>query len=136
MAQSFRKDLAARLIEHAGQGDVEMVEVHLAPDFVLEQMVRDPETHTSADGTRYDRKSYLGFLGAVREMTRTGMNLTIDLVAEDGDNVIVFGTSDAQSPRGWNYRNAYCWHLVFRADKVTLLREYYDTALGHRLMQG
>jgi ketosteroid isomerase-like protein len=136
MTQSPRKTIAGALIARAGQGDAASVEPLITDDFVLEQMVRDPEQGTSAAGTTYGRAEYLGFLGAVREMTQSGMNLAVELMVEEGDHVAVFGTSDAASPSGWRYRNAYCWHLVFRGEQVSRMREFYDTALGHRLLQG
>lgn len=129
-----RREIATRLLAAAGQGDMAVVEPLITEDFVLEQMVRDADAATAPAGTRYDRASYLGFLGAVQALTRSGMNLAFDRVIEDGDDVVVFGTSDAVSPGGWTYRNAYCWHLVFRADQVALMREYFDTALGARLL--
>lgn len=136
MPASTRKDIARRLLSAAGQGEVATVEPLIAADFVLEQMVRDPDADTAPAGTRYDRGSYLGFLGAVNGMTRDGMNLAFDLVVEDGDDVIVFGTSDAVAPSGWRYRNAYCWRLAFTGARVSYMREYYDTALGERLLAG
>ncbi|RYD64363.1 MAG: hypothetical protein EOP58_09695 [Sphingomonadales bacterium] len=134
MNGSTRKDIARRLLTAAGQGDLATVEPLTAADFALEQMVRDPAAETAPVGTRYDRADYLGFLGAVKQLTRTGMNLSLDRVIEDGDDVVVFGTSDAVSPGGWSYRNAYCWHLVFAGDRVRLMREYFDTALAARLL--
>lgn len=129
-----RKEIAQRLLAAAGQGDIAVVEPLISDDFVLEQMVRDPDTGTGPAGTRYDRTQYLGFLGAVSALTRSGMNLTFDRVLEDGDDVVVFGTSDAVSRDGSSYRNAYCWHLVFHDSRVALMREYFDTALGARLL--
>lgn len=131
-----RKELATRLLAAAGQGDLAAVDPLLAEDFVLEQMVRDPDAATAPAGTRYDRATYLGFLGAVSAMTRGGMNLAFDRIIEDGDEVVVFGTSDAVAPSGWSYRNAYCWRIGFRGDRVVSMHEYYDTALGARLIAG
>lgn len=136
MPVSTRKDIARRLLSAAGQGEIAAVEPLLADDFVLEQMVRDADAETAPAGTRYGRSSYLGFLGAVNALTRDGMNLAFDLVVEDGDTVIVFGTSDAVAPSGWRYRNAYCWRLAFTGAQVSSMREYYDTALGERLLAG
>ncbi|MBU6269046.1 MAG: nuclear transport factor 2 family protein [Sphingomonadales bacterium] len=136
MSASPRKQAAARLLAAAGQGDMATVAALIGDDFVLEQMVRDPETHTSAAGTAYDRATYLGFLGAVLAMTRDGMNLTIDAMLEEGDEIAVFGTSNAVSPSGWGYRNAYCWRLAFRGERITRMTEYFDTALGNRLLAG
>lgn len=134
MSGTIRKGIARRLIQGAGQGDLAAVELLISPDFVLEQMLRDPDTATTAAGTRYDRSSYLGFLGAVKSLTREGMNLSIDLLVEEGDNLVVFGTSNAISPSGWHYRNAYCWHLSFAGNQVERMREYFDTTLGARLL--
>lgn len=131
-----RKGVATQLLAAAGQGDLATVEPLIAEDFVLEQMVRDTDAAAAPAGTRYDRTTYLGFLGAVKAMTRGGMNLAFERVIEDGDDVIVFGTSDAVSPSGWTYRNAYCWHLGFRGAKVATMREYFDTALAARLVAG
>jgi len=136
MVKSRRKQLASRLIDAAGKGDAAIVDSLIADDFVLEQMVRDPATHTSSAGTCYDRATYLGFLGAVRQMTRDGMHLAIELIVEEGDELAVFGTSDAVSPSGWSYRNSYCWRITFRGEQVVRMREYYDTALGNRLLAG
>lgn len=136
MANSQLKQIAATVIEAAGQGEADKVEPHLAEDFVLEQMVRDPATSTSAAGTCYDRATYLSLLGAVRAMTQDGMNLAVEQIIEDGNNVAVFGTSDARTPSGWVYSNAYCWHLSFRDGRLVRMREYYDTALGNRLLEG
>jgi ketosteroid isomerase-like protein len=133
---STRTDIARRLLTCAGQGDIAAVEPLIAADFVLEQMVRDPDAATAPAGTRYDRASYLGFLGAVKAMTKSGMNLSLERVIEAGDDVVVFGTSDAAAPSGWRYRNAYCWHLVFAGHQVSLMREYFDTALAQRLIEG
>lgn len=131
-----RGQTATRLLAAAGRGDLVAVEPLITEDFVLEQMVRDPDAATAPSGTRYDRATYLGFLGAVLAMTQGGMNLAFERVIEDGDEVIVFGTSDALSPSGWRYRNAYCWRLGFRGDRVVSMHEYYDTALGARLIAG
>lgn len=131
-----RKAIATRLLTAAGQGDVATVESLITDDFVLEQMVRDPEQDTGPTGTRYDRATYLNFLGAVSAMTQTGMNLSVDQLIEEGDSIAAFGTSDARSPSGWRYRNAYCWHLEFTGTQVNLMREYFDTALGNRLLAG
>lgn len=133
---STRTDIVRRLLICAGQGDVAAVEPLIAADFVLEQMVRDPDAATAPAGTRYDRATYLGFLGAVKAMTRSGMNLSLKRVIEAGDDVVVFGTSDAVAPSGWPYRNAYCWHLTFEKDRIFLMREYFDTALAQRLIEG
>jgi ketosteroid isomerase-like protein len=131
-----RKDAAVRLLDAAGQGDMATVETLIADDFVLEQMVRDPAEESAPAGTSYDRASYLGFLGAVKTMTVSGMNLSFDRVIADGEDVVVFGTSDAATARGWSYRNAYCWHLTFRGERVVRMREYFDTALAARLIAG
>lgn len=136
MPASTRKDIARRLLFAAGQGEIATVAPLIAEDFVLEQMVREADAETAPAGTRYDRSSYLGFLGAVNGLTRHGMNLTFDLLVEDGDDVVVFGASDAVAPSGWRYRNAYCWRLGFIGNKVNYMREYYDTALGQRLLAG
>lgn len=136
MTNSPRKQAAARLITDAGQGNTAAVEALITDDFVLEQMERDPTTSTSPVGVRHDRASYLRFLSAVGAMTQSGMNLSIELIIEEGDNLAVFGTSNATAPSGWVYRNAYCWHLTFRGDKVAQMRDFYDTALGHRLLKG
>ena len=125
MTGSPRKTIAARLI-----GDL------LDDDFVLEQMAHDPDAGASAAGTRYDRASYLELLGHVRQLTREGMNLAIERMVEEDDEVAVFGTSNAVSPGGWHYRNAYCWLITFRNAQVSRMREYYDTALGARLLEG
>ena len=98
-------------------------------------MVRVPEGDYSAAGTCYDRATYLGFLGMVREMTRDGMNLTFRQALADGDEVALFGISDALSRSGKIYRNAYCWHLQFSGEKICLMREFYDTALGAVLIE-
>ncbi len=136
MSGEEMKRLAMQLVAGAGQGNIAEVAALIADDFVLEQMVRQPDGDYSAAGTRYDRASYLGFLGAVKEMTRSGMNLAFELALADGDNVALFGTSDAVSPGGKIYRNAYCWRLKFSGGKICLMREYYDTALGNWLMAG
>ena len=136
MSKPTRIDTARRLLTGAGQGDIEAVEPLLSADFTLEQMVRDTEAATAPAGTCYDRANYLGFLGAVKAMTRSGMNLFIESVIEAGDEVIVFGTSDALAPSGWRYRNAYCWRLKFVNGKVANMREYFDTALAARLLKG
>jgi ketosteroid isomerase-like protein len=136
MTESPRKAIAARLIAAAGQGDADAVAALIADDFVLEQMVHDPDAGGSAAGTSYNRASYLELLGYVRQLTRDGMNLAIERMVEEDGEVAVFGTSDAVSPGGWHYRNAYCWLLTFREGKVLRMREYYDTALGARLLEG
>jgi ketosteroid isomerase-like protein len=130
-----KKGLARRLVSNAGQGNIAAVAALITDDFVLEQMVREPAGDYSAKGTRYDRASYLGFLGAVKDMTRGGMNLTFDLALADGDHVALFGTSDAVSRAGRIYRNAYCWHLEFAGDRICLMREFFDTALGAVLLE-
>lgn len=135
MSNSPRKVLAVQLIDAAGRGDAAAVAPLISDDFILEQMVRDPAISTSSDGTCHDRAAYLGFLGAVRQMTRDGMHLAVQGIIEEGDELAVFGTSDAVSPSGWNYRNAYCWQLTYRGDLVVRMREYYDTALGNRLLE-
>jgi hypothetical protein len=81
-----RKDAAVRLLDAAGQGDMATVETLIADDFVLEQMVRDPAEESAPAGTSYDRASYLGFLGAVKTMTVSGMNLSFDRVIADGEH--------------------------------------------------
>lgn len=136
MTDDERKAIARRLLENAGQGNIAIVEGLISDDFVLEQMVHDPQTSTSAAGVRYDRATYLSFLQMVGAMTQSGMNLKFELIVAERENVAVFGTSDAVAPSGWHYRNAYCWHIAFRHDKVCLMREFYDTALTNRLMQG
>jgi ketosteroid isomerase-like protein len=136
MSASTRKDIARGLLAAAGQGDVAAVEALIAPDFVLEQMVRGADSDTAPAGARYDRQTYLGFLGAVNAMTRSGMNLVVERIIEEGEELAVFGTSDAVSPTGWRYRNAYCWHLSFAGGQIRMMREYYDTALGNRLLAG
>ena len=130
------KRLAMELVSNAGQGNIAAVAPLIGDDFVLEQMVRQPDGDYSAEGTRYARASYLGFLGAVKDMTRSGMNLSFDLALADGDDVALFGRSDAVSKGGRIYRNAYCWHLQFSGGKICLMREFYDTALGKWLMEG
>jgi ketosteroid isomerase-like protein len=136
MTAEGKKRAAMALVENAGQGNLEAVVPLISDDFVLEQMVRQPEGDYSASGTRYDRESYLGFLGLISQMTRTGMNITFDLTIAEGDNVALFGKSDAVSPQGRIYRNAYCWHLAFAGSRICLMREFYDTALGDYLLQG
>jgi hypothetical protein len=100
------KDMAKALVLAAGQGDIAAVEGMIADDFWLEQMVREPSGDYSAAGTRYDRQTYLGFLGYVKELTRTGMNMRFDRALAEGDTVALFGNSDALSRSGRIYRNA------------------------------
>jgi ketosteroid isomerase-like protein len=64
------------------------------------------------------------------------MNLAIERIIVEDDDVVVFGTSDAVSPGGWSYRNAYCWHLTWRDGRFSRMREYFDTALANRLLEG
>jgi ketosteroid isomerase-like protein len=135
MTPDEMKDAARRLVLNAGQGNIEAVSGLIADDFWLEQMVREPEGDYSSAGTRYDRATYLGFLDFVNELTRDGMNLRIDKALADGDEVALFGASDARSRKGWIYRNAYCWLIRFRDGKAVSMQEFYDTALGNMLIE-
>jgi ketosteroid isomerase-like protein len=136
MTGDEKKGMAQRLLHSAGQGDIAAVELLISDDFVLEQMVRQPDGDYTAAGIRYDRATYLRLLGAVRDLTRDGMHLASDLALAEGDHVALFGTSDAVSRDGRIYRNAYCWHIRFRGDRICLMREFYDTALGNWLLEG
>jgi ketosteroid isomerase-like protein len=129
------KDAARALVLNAGQGNIDAVSRLIDGDFWLEQMVRTPDGDYSSAGTRYDRATYLSFLGFVKELTRDGMNLRIDKALAEGDEVALFGTSDARSRNGWTYRNAYCWLIRFRDGKAVSMREFYDTALANQLLE-
>jgi ketosteroid isomerase-like protein len=136
MTPDEMKQKAKELVLSAGQGDIDAVAAMISDDFTLEQMVREGQGDYSAAGARYDRDTYLGFLAVVKQLTRAGMNMRFDKALAEGDEVALFGNSDALSPSGRLYRNAYCWLIRFRDGKAVSMQEYYDTALGSALLEG
>ena len=136
MTTDEMKQKAKELVLNAGQGNIEAVAGMISEDFTLEQMVREGQGVYSAAGTFYDRATYLGFLAVVKELTRTGMNMRFDKALAEGEEVALFGRSDALAPSGRLYRNAYCWLIRFRDGRAISMQEYYDTALGKALLEG
>jgi ketosteroid isomerase-like protein len=135
MTADEMKETAKALVLNAGQGNIDAVAAMISDDFTLEQMVREGHGDYSAAGTRYDRATYLGFLAVVKQLTRSGMNIRFDKALAEGDEVALFGNSDALSRNGWIYRNAYCWLIRFRDGKAVSMQEFYDTALGNMLLE-
>jgi ketosteroid isomerase-like protein len=54
----------------------------------------------------------------------------------DGDVVVVEETMDATLANGNPYRNDYCFVFALREGLIHRVREYMDTAKGHRMVFG
>ena len=65
-------------------------------------------------------------------------NVSVDFdgVHVDGDRVIVEQTMSATLANGNSYRNDYCFVLELRDGRIHRVREYMDTARGHRNING
>ncbi len=53
-----------------------------------------------------------------------------------GDTVVVEETMTATLADGGRYHNDYCFVFVLRQDRIHRVREYMDTARGHRQLGG
>ncbi|MEV0826849.1 nuclear transport factor 2 family protein [Nonomuraea rubra] len=54
----------------------------------------------------------------------------------DGDVVVVEETMTATAAGGGTYRNDYCFVFELRGGRIHRVREYLDTAAGHRMLGG
>jgi len=133
MAES-RKQRAVAMVEHCEKANADVVETMISDDFTFRLMEGTGEGVTPSSPGPVGKKDSLQFLASVADSTSEGMNLTIDLAIEEGDNVGLFGRSDAHSKTGKAYRNVYCWHFQFNGDKITSFHEYCDTHLSRTIL--
>jgi ketosteroid isomerase-like protein len=100
--------------------------------------------HDNATAVALDAPS--GFTGAAkiaRFIARDfGRLFTNDVISElrgiyaDGDVVIVESRLRATLANGRHYDNDYCFAFELEDGRVTLMREYMDTAKGYRMIFG
>jgi ketosteroid isomerase-like protein len=64
------------------------------------------------------------------------VNVTFHEIHADGDRVIVEETMTATLANGNHYANDYCFVFELRDGLIHRVREYMDTARGHRMVFG
>ncbi|GAA3092679.1 nuclear transport factor 2 family protein [Streptomyces rectiviolaceus] len=64
------------------------------------------------------------------------VNVTFHGFYADGDRVVVEETMTATLANGHHYANDYCFVFELRDGLIHRVREYMDTARGHRMVRG
>jgi len=138
MSSGERKDKAKELLRACDLGDAEAAATLINDDFTF-QFMEKAETWT-VDGqevsTKLDKATFLQYgLGAADQVTSNKrFNFGFDLAVNEGDHVMILGTSDAVSLKGDPYRNNYVWYVRFSGDNISELREYTDTKHAHDVL--
>jgi ketosteroid isomerase-like protein len=138
MTGEQQRQRAKELFQAAECGDAAAVEAMISDDFTLEFMHRVPIKLPTGEPlqTVYDKDAYLGFVPNIPSFTKDGMHVDYELAISDGPYVVLFGESNATTPSGKKYANAYSWLFRFSDDKIALLREYSDTHLLRTVLFG
>jgi ketosteroid isomerase-like protein len=138
MNSDERKEKAKQLLKACDMGDAEAAEKLINDDFTF-QFMEKADTWT-VDGqevsTRLDKPTFLNYgLGAAEQVTSNKrFNFGFDLAVNEGDHVMILGTSDARSLKGDPYRNNYVWYVRFSGEGISELREYCDTKHAHDVL--
>lgn len=131
-----RKEVAQTFMVALDAGDVELVRSLISDDFHVQFMDQTPIFENGGDiPNRMAMPEFLaGGVPLIRSVTVDGMHFVFTSVVAEGDEVVIFGKSDAQTVTGKAYRNVYAWRIVFSGDKIVELNEFCDTHLARNII--
>ncbi len=137
MTLDERKQRAAEFLQLCATGQTDQVIPMITDDFYFESMKRanGPGQEDQPLENIVHREPFLAYAPSVVGRTRNGLNLKVDLAMADGEDVALFGTSNAVTLKDKVYSNAYCWFFSFRDDKIWRFREYCDFHLVHTVLR-
>lgn len=137
MNSEGKKQRAIEFLTLCGKGQVEKAIPMITDDYYFESMKRTnpPGQEDQPIQNIVDRETFLAYVPGVLERTQGGLNLKVDSAMGDGDQVALFGTSNAVTLKGKRYSNAYCWYFRFDGDRIALFREYCDFHLVHTVLR-
>ncbi len=137
MTGDEKKQRAIEFLGLCETGQVDRIAPMITDDYHFESMKRanPPGQEGKPLQNLVDRRAFLDFVPGVISRTQAGLNLTVDLAMADGDDVALFGNSNAVTLKGKTYSNTYCWFFRFTGDKISLFREYCDFHLVHTVLR-
>jgi ketosteroid isomerase-like protein len=83
-----------------------------------------------------DKAAIATFLPGLRAIFPHGLRTEIVRATADADTAVVEITCSAQTLKGVDYENRYCFALDFELDAVRRIREYTDTLYADRALFG
>ena len=137
MTGDEKKQRAAEFLQLCATGQTDKVTSMITDDYYFESMkrVNGPGEEDKPLQNIVGREAFLAYAPSVVGRTKSGLNLKVDLAMADGDDVALFGTSNAETLKGKTYSNAYCWFFHFRGDQIAFFREYCDFHLVHTVLR-
>ncbi len=137
MDANERKQRATEFLTLCSLGQTDKVTGWIADDYYFESMKRanGPGQESEPLVNIVGREDFLAYAPSVVGRTKTGLNLVVETAMADGDDVALFGTSNAVTQKDLVYSNAYCWFFHFRGDKIAFFREYCDFHLVHTVLR-
>ena len=137
MNANQRKQRATEFLTLCSLGQTDRVTDMITDDYVFESMKRanGPGQENEPLVNIVAREAFLAYAPSVVGRTKTGLNLVVETAMADGDDVALFGTSNAVTQKDMVYSNAYCWFFRFRGDRIALFREYCDFHLVHTVLR-
>ena len=137
MTGDEKKQRAAEFLQLCATGQTDKVTSMITDDYYFESMKRKngPGDEDKPLQNIVAREAFLAYAPNVVGLTKSGLNLKVDLAMADGDDVAMFGTSNAVTHKDKVYSNSYCWFFHFRGDKIAFFREYCDFHLVHTVLR-
>jgi ketosteroid isomerase-like protein len=137
LTEDEKKQRATEFLRVCETGQVEKAIAWITDDYYFESMKRanPPGEEGKPLQNIVDRETFIAYVPTVVGRTQNGLNLNVDLAMADGDDVALFGTSNAVTLKDKVYSNAYCWFFHFRGDKIAFFREYCDFHLVHTVLR-
>jgi ketosteroid isomerase-like protein len=83
-----------------------------------------------------DKAGIAAFLPGLRAIFPHGLRTEIVRATADADTAVVEIRCSAQTVKGIDYDNRYCFALDFESDAVRRIREYNDTLYADRALFG
>ncbi len=137
MTSEEKKKRAVEFLTRCSLGQTDKVTGWITDDYYFESMKRanGPGQENDPLVSIVDREAFIAYAPSVVGRTKTGLNLQVETAMADGDDVALFGTSNAVTLKDKVYSNAYCWFFRFRGERIAFFREYCDFHLVHTVLR-
>jgi ketosteroid isomerase-like protein len=93
-----------------------------------------PGNIPKVSGLHKGKDGIIAFLSAIGPVVPNGMQTEIRRLYGDGDTVVVELTNRANTAKGRDYENEYCFVFEIEGGKIRRVREYTDTAKAKAIL--
>lgn len=122
------KEVVRTYFKSMGAGDVELFKSAITDDYKAVIAGYSKLSRTM------DRDEVLGFVGAVPDMTKSGISFEIRCLTAEEDRVASESVGRSVMANGAEYNNQYIHLFRFRDGKIHQVTEYMDTQLAEKVL--